>query len=98
MDYKNNNVRKEINVVEVVKYLNYHFAKAITKLGSQVGFQATRVKKNGRWVSTNMYDHQVDFAYMVDNIIRGPRYVAKANIQMANDLIDELERSNHRSR
>jgi len=32
---------------------------------------------------------------MVDNIMRGPRYIAKANIQMANDLINSIENSNH---
>jgi len=83
---------KEINIDDVVKYLSRAFSKAASKAAGSIGNRAHRVeKKNGTWGTTPMYEYQVDFCYMIDNIQRAPRYISTKNIQLANDLIARLE-------
>jgi len=86
-------MEKEINIDEVVKYLSRAFSKATVKAVDAIGLRAHRFKdqKSDKWESTPLYDYQVEFCYLVDNIQRGPRYIATKSIQRANELIAELE-------
>lgn len=40
---------------------------------------------------TELYDYQVEFAYLLDNIKRCPQYFAPKYIQEANDLITGIK-------
>jgi len=85
-------MEKEINTADVVKYLSRAFSKAAASVSDKVGTRALRVKdRNGRWVTTLLYDYQVEFCYLIDDIQRCPKYITTKNIQKANDLIAELE-------
>lgn len=84
---------KEINLDDVVKYLNRAFSKAAYKASGNIGKSAVRFKDdNGDWDTTTLYDYQVDFAYLIHKIQRDIHYSSrKAAIQAANDLIKQLE-------
>lgn len=66
---------KAIDSSRVVRHLNANFKAAIQKLG----------KKNEK--GTKLYTLQVEFAYMIDEIQRGPVYLMPKVISDANDLI-----------
>jgi len=83
-------MEKEINIDEVIKYLSHAFVRAVSKSGLR-STRATRSKqRNGGFTTTKLYDYQVDFSYIMDNITRAPRYSSTQSIQQANDLIDRL--------
>jgi len=86
-------MEREINIEDVIKYLSRAFSKASSKAGDVIGSKAVRTKnkENGTWETTLMYDYQVDFCYLIDNIRRGPRYISTKSIQLANELIAKLE-------
>jgi hypothetical protein len=85
-------VEKEINLNDVVKYLNRAFAKAAYKASNNLGKSAVRFKNdNGEWDTTTLYDYQVDFAYLINKIQREPTYASRKAIQAANELIRELD-------
>lgn len=88
-----NIMEKEINLGDVIKYLSRAFAKATSKASNSVNTRALRVmnKRTGQWENTLLYEYQVDFCYLMDNIKRGPRYISTKSIQRANELIAELE-------
>ena len=69
---------KQINRDQVIKYLNHAFSKATQQFGS----------KNVK--GTDLYDHQVDYCYLVDEIKRGPSYMVPKVIAEANRLIDSI--------
>ena len=74
--------KKKINVGQVVKYLNHAFSKAQQQAQPAVG------NKNVR--GTPLHDYQVEFAYLIDDIERGPTYIAPKKISEANELIERL--------
>ena len=74
--------KKKINVEKVVKYLNHTFSKALQQAIVAVG------NKNGK--GTSLYEFQVEFAYLIDHIQRGPAYIAPKKISEANELIERL--------
>lgn len=80
--------KKEINTSEVVKYLTRSFNRAVNN--SNLGNRAVRTI-NGRVNPTELYNAQVEFCYLIDNIQRGPSYIAPKIIQDANDMIAKLE-------
>lgn len=85
-------MEKEINLTEVVKYLSRAFFKASTNASRVIGKNAQRFKnKNHVWETTPLYDYQVKFCYMLDDIKRGPRYLVKERILRANKFIADLE-------
>jgi hypothetical protein len=85
-------VEKEINLNDVVKYLNRAFSKAAYNASGNLGKSAVRFRdENGEWETTTLYDYQVDFAYLINKIQREPTYASRKAIQAANDLIHELE-------
>ena len=73
--------QRDINVHQVTKYLNHAFSKATQGMGY----------KNVK--GTELYDHQVNFCYLIDNIHRGPKYMVPKVIAEANTLIDEIVES-----
>lgn len=86
-------MEREINIEDVIKYLSRAFSKASAKASDAIGFKAARTKnkETGKYETTLMYDYQVDFCYLIDNIRRGPRYISTKSIQLANELIAKLE-------
>lgn len=86
-------MEKEINLNDVTNYLSRAFSKASIKAAETIGARAHRTKnpRTGLWETTPMYDYQVSFCYLMDNIQRGPRYISTKSIQYANELIAEME-------
>jgi len=70
--------KKEINVDQVISYLTNAFSKASRHLGF----------KNQK--GTALYDFQVDFMYLLDDIKRGPAYIVTMSIAQANELIEQV--------
>lgn len=83
--------QQKINVDNVVRYLNHAFAKAMQKATSKIGNKALRTDVNGKISTTALYDYQINFCYLIDDIERGPRYIAPKKIQEANELIAKLD-------
>jgi len=84
---------KEINIGEVVKYLNRAFSRATYKASATLGKAARRSKnKAGEWETTPLYDYQVEFCYLIDEIQRAPKYISTKAIQKAYELLEEIER------
>ncbi len=83
---------KEIKLDDVVKYLNRAFFKASMKSAGTIGAKALRVKtKSGAWQPTKMYNYQIEFCYLLNDIMHGPRYISTKSIQRANELIARLD-------
>lgn len=70
--------KKEINLEQVIAYLTNSFSKASRHLGY----------KNQK--GSALYDFQVEFMYLIDDIRRGPKYFAPKLITTANELIEEV--------
>lgn len=88
MEYKQNRFNKrndrrnqvtEIDVDHVIRYLTRQFRQRTEDMGRD----ATR--------GTDLYKLQVNFAYLVDEIKRGPAYQASKVIAQANDFLDSIE-------
>lgn len=75
---------KKINVEQVVTYLSHAFARAQQKAVYAIG--------NRNYKGSKLYDFQVNFCYLIDEIQRGPVYILPKVIQDANQLILELEK------
>lgn len=86
-----NNNDKKINIEQVVNYLNHAFAKASAKAAPNIGYKALRTVTRGTVETTPLYDYQVEFSYLINEIQRGPIYIVPKLIQDANDLILKLE-------
>ena len=85
-------MEREINLNDVVKYLNRAFSKAAYRVSDVIGKSAIRYQTvNGDWDTTLLYDYQVDFAHLINKIQREPTYASRKAIQEANDLIRDLE-------
>lgn len=74
---------KKINTDQVCGYLNHTFGRAQQKL--------SHVSGNRNHRGTKLYDYQVEFCYLIDEIQRGPTYILPKVIQDANQLITNLE-------
>lgn len=81
--------QKEINTADVVRYLRRAFSRAAEQAAPAIGNKAVRTV-NGKVDPTALYHYQVDFCYLIDNIERGPAYIAPKFIQEANELIARL--------
>lgn len=75
---------KKINVEQVVTYLSHAFGRAQQKASHVIG--------NRNYKGSRLYEFQVDFCYLIDEIQRGPVYILPKVIQDANQLILALER------
>ena len=72
-----------IDVPKVVKFLSRSFEVAQDKAKLTIGKDNTRGSK--------LYKFQVDFCYLIDEIMRGPTYIIPKRIQETNTLITRLE-------
>lgn len=86
-------MEREVNLDDVVKYLSRAFSKAAAKATKVIGNKAFRVydKRKGVFTTTTLYDYQVEYCYLMNDIRRAPRYISTKSIQRANELIAELE-------
>lgn len=88
MSEKTDNQEKKINIPQVVKYLNFAFARA----SSNVKGRAEQfVNSEGKLERTKLCEYQVEFCYMIDAIERGPVYMVPKIIQDANKLITAMD-------
>ena len=82
--------QQRINVDNVVRYLNRAFIEAKHTAINKIGNKALRTDLKGKITTTALYDYEVKLCYLIDDIQRGPRYIAPKKIQEANELIAEL--------
>ena len=75
---------KRINTPQVLGYLNHAFAEALKEAAPVLGVRNTR--------GTDLYNYQVEFCYLVDDIKRGPNYIVPKAITQANELIAEIRK------
>lgn len=78
------NEKKAVDIDKVINYLTRAFSNAQQKAIQKFG------PKNNK--GTPLYDYQVDFMYMLNDIRFGPRYISSMRITEANELIAELEK------
>lgn len=81
-------IDSKINIDQVVAYLNSTFNKASAKLATRL---ASAGKNARNTAGTPLYNFQVDFAYLIDNIQRSPSYIVPKYIQDANDLVISMD-------
>ena len=71
-----NRPRQTLTTEEIDKtilYLSRAFANATYKAGKIIGFKAERVNSQTNSLkTTELYDYQVEFVYLLDNIKRCP--------------------------
>lgn len=75
------------DVERTVSYLTRAFANATFRAISVIGNKAERNPP----LCTDLYDYQVDFSYLIDDIQRGPAYIVPKYVQEANDLITGIK-------
>jgi hypothetical protein len=80
----NTPAREAVDVQRVVDHLNHAFAMATKDMGRPARVQ---VEGSEALVPNKLYQLQVDFSYMINEIARGPRYIAPKIIADANELI-----------
>jgi hypothetical protein len=73
----------DVMIEKSVRYLSAQFAKATAGMG-----KAVRATKNAP--ATDLYLLQVDFAHMIDEIQRGPKYFAPKVISECNEFLDAI--------
>lgn len=71
--------RKPINIDQVTRYLSATF----NRITRNLGFNNS--------VGTQLYDLQVEFAWLLHEIKTGPVYIVPKHIQTANEMLAELE-------
>lgn len=78
---------KAFDPSRVVRHLTFMFERATLGMGS-----AERVKVKGKKIgrANDLYRLQEDFAYLIDEIERGPKFSALKAINSANELIDSI--------
>ncbi len=82
---------KQIDVNQVLDYLNRAFDKASEPYGPRSkAVREGSAKKPGPPKGSKLYEYQIEFCYLIDNIERGPRYMRPKVIQAANDLINGM--------
>lgn len=76
-----------------IAYLYRAFSNATFKASRIIGNKAERISNTGE--TTELYNYQVDFAYLIDNIQRCPVYIMPKYVQEANDLIAGIKALNN---
>lgn len=83
----------KVNIEQVLNYLQHSFSRAATKAAPKIGSKAIRfVNEHNKIETTRLYDYQIEFCYLVNEIQRGPTYIIPKIIQDTNDLISKLDR------
>ena len=67
---------------QTIAYLNYAFKQAIDKASPVLGRDNT--------VGTKLYEYQVDFSYIINDIVNGPQCLEPKEIVKAHKLIQEI--------
>lgn len=73
---------KEKDIGQIVRYLTATFNQAAAGLD-----RAFRSKQGG---PNRAYQLQTEFAYLLNEVVQGPRCVLQKNIAACNDYIDQL--------
>lgn len=73
----------DLMIEKSVRYLSSQFAKATAGMG-----KAIKATKNAP--ATELYTLQVNFAYLIDEIQRGPKYFAPKVISECNEFLDAI--------
>jgi hypothetical protein len=73
---------KEKDVEQVVRYLTATFNKA--KAGSERAFRGKTIGPNETYVM------ETEFAYLINDVMQGPRCLLQKHIAMCNDFIDQV--------
>lgn len=76
---------KEKDVGQIVRYLTSTFNQATSKL--------ERATRNKAGVANRAYKLQTEFAYLLNEVVQGPRCVLQRNITQCNDFIDRTVQS-----
>jgi len=71
-----------LDIKQIVDFLNHAFRQASQGMG-----KATRSKDGTKSV---LYQAQIDFCYLIDEITRGPTYIVPKIVTDANELIAKL--------
>lgn len=74
---------RKIDTERAVKYLNHAFKHACEEKVQVLGKNSTR--------GTDLYKYQVDYSYVINEIVVGPNYFASKYISEANAIIAELK-------
>ena len=74
-------IKPTASTSQTIRYLSGAFAAKSRNL------------KNNNTVGTDLYQAQVDFSYLIDDIQRGPTYMVPKAIAAANALIDSIPSS-----
>jgi len=81
----------EYTVRDTVKFLTWAFTKATMRAVSVLGNRAVRPSRPATTQeSWKLYDYQVEFSYILDEITRGSKYISTKNVHLANELIGEI--------
>jgi len=77
--------KKQIDIPKVINYLSHAFSNATQKAGKTIGYVNV--------AGTDLHQHQVDFAHLVNEIQRGPKNFLPKRISEANELIERINES-----
>lgn len=85
---------EKIDTDQVVNYLTHAFEKTYQHVSNSINTKPTRkAEPTGKIPDGNLlYNYQVEFCYMIDEIQRGPQYIIPKVISDANNLISQLEK------
>jgi hypothetical protein len=81
--------KQELDIPQIVTFLNHAFAKATQGMGRA----ARTVHKDLTVTKTALYQLQVDFCYLIDDIQRSPLYIVPKLVAEANETIEKLSRN-----
>lgn len=73
----------DVMIEKSVRYLQSQFAKATVGMG-----KATSA--TDKQPATDLYKLQVEFAYLIDDVQRGPKYFAPKVISECNEFLDAI--------
>lgn len=85
--------QKEIDISRVVSHLNHLFAEAIARFERPVSPYSFSEGTVSERESNSTYRWQVKFCYLLNEIVRGPKYIVPKIIADANELIDEIKQT-----
>ena len=81
-------VSKEKDVGQIVRYLTATFNQATAKME-----RPNRTKASG---ANATYKLQTEFAYLLNEVVQGPRSVLQKNITECNEFIDQVMQDAYR--
>jgi hypothetical protein len=80
----------EKNVANAVKYLNHSFSVAIQKMGRGAGAVKARNADLSIKDADPLYYLTTEYAYMIDEVQRGPLCTVQKHISEINEMIAEV--------